>query len=200
MEIIEAIKARRAVKQFDETHVIPQKDLDALLDAVQLAPSSFNIQHTRFVMVEDKTKRAAIKEAAWNQAQITDASALFILCGDVKAWDKNPERYWKNAPKESQDILIPMLRNFYDGREWIQRDEVLRSVGLSAQTLMLAAQGLGYDSCPMIGFDQDAVAKIINLPDDHIIGMIITVGKAKAAAHPRGGLLDRTEILIKNNF
>jgi nitroreductase len=66
---------------------------------------------------------------------------------------------------------------FHEGREQLQRDEAMRSIGMAMQTLMLAAKGMGYDSCPMIGYDFDAVAEVINLPEDHVIGPIVVVGK-----------------------
>ncbi len=82
----------------------------------------------------------------------------------------------------------------------MQRDEALRSVGLISQTIMLAAKGLGYDSCPMIGFDVEQVSKLINLPQDHIVGMMIAIGKAVKPAQPKGGYLAQNEVVINNHF
>ena len=150
--------------------------------------------------VKNKELRTQIREAAWDQAQVTEASLLLILCADIKAWDKSPERYWEDAPKEAQDILVPMIKPFYDGRDWMQRDEAMRSVGIVAQTLMLAAKAKGYDSCPMIGFDTNQVAEIINLPDDHVIGMMLVIGKAMKPAWPKPGQLPLDDVLVKNAF
>jgi nitroreductase len=82
----------------------------------------------------------------------------------------------------------------------VQRDEVMRSGGIAAQTMMLAAKAMGYDSCAMDGFDFDAVAKLINLPADHEIVMMIAVGKALSPANPRGGQLPIDRVLLKNTF
>ncbi len=177
MNIFDAIKQRRAIKQYDPDHVMSDDEITQLMELTLQAPTSFNIQHWRFVLVQDKDKRKELREAAWDQAQVTDASLIFVLTADVKAWEKDPQRYWEHAPQQTQDILVPMIKQFYEGREWIQRDEVMRSAGLAAQTMMLTAKGMGYDSCPMIGFDQDHVAKIINLPEDHAICMMVAVGK-----------------------
>ena len=65
---------------------------------------------------------------------------------------------------------------------------------------MLAARSLGYDSCPMIGFDAGAVAQLIGLPSDHLIGMLLTIGSATKPANPRGGLLPRQQVLLQNGF
>jgi len=200
MNTLETIKARRSVKHYDANFKIPQQDIDTLLEHAIESPSSFNIQHWRFVLVEDKNLRQQIRAAAWDQAQVTDASLLFIMCADTKAWDKSPERYWKDAPKQAQDILVPMIKPFYNDKDQLQRDEALRSVGIASQTIMLAAKAMGYDSCPMIGFDTDKVAEIINLPDDHIIGMMLVVGKATQAAWPKPGQLAINEVVIKDSF
>lgn len=200
MDVKDALISRRSVKNFDAEFVMPDADFKALIEHSMLSPTSYNVQHWRFVRVSDKEKRQAIKDAAWNQAQVTDASELLILCGDLKAWAKSPEQYWRNAPKEKSDIIVPMIGDFYKERAWIQRDEVMRSVGIAAQSIMLLAKEMGYDSCPMIGFDQDTVAKIINLPEDHAIGMMIAVGKALNPAHTRSGSIAYDDAVIENSF
>ena len=93
-----------------------------------------------------------------------------------------------------------MIGKFYKGNEALQRDEAIRSCGIAAQTIMLAAKEMGYDTCPMIGFDPKKVSEIINLPKDHIITLMITIGKATQAAKPRSGSLDLEEVLIRNRF
>ncbi len=65
---------------------------------------------------------------------------------------------------------------------------------------MLAAKAMGYDSCPMIGFDAAEVAEIINLPPDHVIGFMITVGKALKPAWPRPGQLPLEEVVLQDTF
>ena len=200
METQDAIRARRAVKHFDADFQMSESDESQLFDLVRQAPTSFNLQNWRFVNVKDAALRTQIREAAWDQAQVTEASLLLVLCADIKAWDKSPERYWEDAPKEAQDILVPMIKPFYEGKDWQQRDEAMRSVGIAAQTLMLAAKDMGYDSCPMIGFDSEKVGGLINLPEDHVVGMIVTVGKATKPAWPKPGFLPDDEVIITNKF
>lgn len=88
----------------------------------------------------------------------------------------------------------------YDGKEQLQRDEGIRSNGLAGQTIMLAAKAMGYGSCPIIGFDPADVAKLINLPEDHVIGFMISVGKATQPARPKGGQLRLDEVVIHDRF
>ena len=82
----------------------------------------------------------------------------------------------------------------------MQRDEAFRSCGIAAQTLMLAAKEMGYDSCPMDGFDFEKVAQLIRLPDDHIISMFVAIGKGSTTAWPRGGQLAMGEVVIQDQF
>jgi len=200
MDTLEAIEARRSVKQYDPNFEMPQADVEKLLDLARLSPTSFNMQNWRFVLVEDKEERQQVKEAAWHQAQVTEASLLLVLCADLKAAEKDPARYWKNAPAEVQETMAPMIKNSYKDKPELQRDEAMRSIGIASQTLMLAAKAMGYDSCPMVGFDPLKVAKIINLPEDHVIGMLLVIGKALAPAKPRGGQLSSEEVIIRNRF
>lgn len=198
--VTEAIVKRRSVKVYDQQHQLTDEEIAKLMSLAMLSPTSFNIQNWRFVVVTDTELRRQIQAASWNQAQVTEASLLVILCADLKAWEKAPARYWANVPKAVSDVLVPMIGQFYNGREQVQRDEAMRSCGIAAQTLMLAAKEMGYDSCPMIGFDADAVAKLINLPADHVPAMFVVVGKALEPARERGGQLTMDEVVIKNKF
>jgi nitroreductase len=196
----DTIRARRAVKHYDPNFKIPDAEITELFDLARQTPTSFNIQNWRLVNVTDPELRSKIREVAWDQAQVTEASHLFVVCADIQAWAKSPERYWENAPQPVKDFLVPAIGNFYKDREWQQRDEALRSVGLVAQTIMLATKAMGYDSCPMIGFDADAVGKLIKLPEDHVVGMMISIGKEAKPAQPKGGYLPNEEVIFENTF
>ena len=79
METITAIKERRSVKHYDPVHEMSEAEINALLELALLSPTSFNMQNWRFVVVTDPEKRAAIQAAAWNQAQVTEASITIAL-------------------------------------------------------------------------------------------------------------------------
>ena len=200
MNVIDAIDNRRSVKHYDPEHVMPEEDLQELIRLTKLAPSSFNMQNYRLVVVRDPEFRKELRAVAWDQAQVTDASVLFIMCADLSAHDADPSLYWGHAPQEVQDILGPALKPFYDGKPELTRDEGIRSTALAGMTLMLAAKGMGYDSCPMVGFDFDAVAKLINLPDNHALSFMIAVGKQTKDAWPRGERLADSEVVIHDRF
>lgn len=200
MAVHHAIENRRSVKSFDIHHKMTQAEIDTLMSLAMLSPTAFNIQNWRFVMVTDPVLRQQIRAVSWNQAQVEEASLLIVLVADLKAWAKQPERYWKNAPQAVADILVPAIGQYYEGNEQAQRDEAMRSCGMAAMTIMLAAKEMDYDTCPMDGFDFDAVAKLLNLPADHTPAMFVTVGKAVKPASPRGGQLAMNEVVIQNKF
>jgi nitroreductase len=201
VNVIEAIYKRRAVKHFDPEHRLTEQEERQLLEAVIQSPTSFNIQHWRFVVLRDPELRSKIRTEFGNdQAQMTDASLLILFTADIKAWQKEPQRYWRNAPKEVSDLLVGWMGPFHEGREWLQRDEAQRSVGIAMQTLMLAAQELGYQSCPMIGFDIEKVAELVKLPEDYVMGPMVAIGKGIKDPWPKPGQLALDEVVIENAF
>ncbi len=200
MNVTQAITERRSVKAFDPQHRMSEQEINQLMSLAMLSPTAFNIQNWRFVLVTDPLLRQQIRTASWNQAQVEEASLLIVLTADLNAWAKQPERYWKNAPKAASDILVPMIGHYYQNNDQVQRDEAMRSCGMAATTLMLAAKEMGYDTCPMDGFDFTAVSKLLNLPADHIPTMFVVVGKALKAAAPRGGQLAMDEVVVYNQF
>jgi nitroreductase len=200
MNTLDAINARRAIKHYDPAHVMTDAEIRQLMEAALQAPTAFNIQNWRFVTVLDPEVRKQIRAVAWDQAQVTESSLLIVLCADKDAWKKDAARYWKDAPQPVQDFLVPAIGQYYEGRDQVQRDECMRSCGMAGMTIMLAAKAMGYDSCPMDGFDFDAVAKIIQLPEDHVISFMIAVGKGTQPAWPKPGQLPYDEVVIQNTF
>ena len=200
LSVTQAITSRRSIKHYDTAHKLTEQEIAKLMALAMLSPTAFNIQHWRFVLVVDPVLRQQIRAVSWNQAQVEEASLLIVLTADLQAWAKNPQRYWANAPQPVQDYLVPAIGHYYTGNEQAQRDEAMRSCGIAAQTIMLAAKEMGYDTCPMDGFDFDAVGKLLNLPADHTPAMFITVGKAIKLAMPRAGQLDMNEVVIYNKF
>ena len=200
MNVPEAIEARRSVKHYDPDHVMPEADLAELIRLTKLAPSSFNMQNYRILVVRDPEIRQQIRVAAWDQPQVTDASVLFIMCADLTSHLADPADYWSHAPEEVQNILGPMIKPFYEGNDTLIRDEAMRSSALAGMTLMLAAKDMGYDSCPMIGFDAAKVAKLINLPENYAIGFMIPVGKQAQPGWERGDRLPDEKVVTYDRF
>lgn len=200
MNVSTAIETRRAIKQFDAGHRMADAEVEKLMSLALLSPTAFNIQHWRFVLVQDPQLREAIRAVSWMQPQITDASLLVAICADTQAWEKDPARYWRNAPDDVREGIVAAIDAYYRGRPQVQRDEAMRACGIAAQTLMLAAQEMGYDSCPMDLSDLDEVGKLIRLPDDHVVAMFVAIGKRACDPWPRAGQLSMAEVVRVDRF
>ncbi|GBR45826.1 nitroreductase family protein [Neokomagataea thailandica] len=198
--IIDAMRARRAQKSFDASYVISDEELTSILETTRHAPTAFNLQNYRFLVVRDAEQRRKIKEVAWNQPQVEDCAALIVLCADVQAWQKEPARYWKDTPEQVQNIYTGLIQQYYEGKPQVQRDEAFRSCGIAAYALMMAAAAHGLQTCPMDGFDFDKVAEIIRLPEDHALVMFVALGKGLEAPKGRGGFLPLNEIVLHDTF
>lgn len=199
MKTIKAIKERRSIKHYDSKFTICEAEISSLLELALLSPTSFNIQNWRFVVVTDPAKKTALRTASYNQAQVSEASVVIILCANLSAHFE-AGRYWIQAPLSVQETIVPMITSYYENNAQLQRDEAMRSIGIASQTIMLAAKSMGYDSCPMIGFDCSKVAEIIKLPSEHIVGMMLTIGKSLKKANLRSGQLPYNEVVFRENF
>jgi len=199
VDTFDAIKSRRSIKSF-QNHQMTKDEICQLLEAAVLSPTSYNIQNWRFVIVTKQELKDQLCALSYGQRQVAESSLVIILCADLKAWDKNPERYWINIPEGQRKSITKAIRQSYTGNPTLEKDEAMRSCGFAAQTIMLAAKSMGYDTCPMEGFDFAKVGKLINLPSDHIISMMVVVGKKAKDASPRGGQLALSEVVFENSF
>jgi len=199
MDTFDAIKNRRSIKSF-KNHEMSKSEINQLLEATILSPTSYNIQNWRFVIITKQDLKDQICALSYGQRQVAEASLVIILCADLKAWEKNPEKYWKNVPEESRNYLVKGIKQAYTGNPELEKDQAIRSCGIAAQTIMLAAQSMGYDSCPMEGFDYGKVGKLIQLPSDHMVTMMVVIGKKAKDAAPRGGQLSLSEVVFEDHF
>ena len=195
MDFKKLVQNRRSIKHFDAKHSMNKDEINELFKMTLLSPTAFNIQHWRFDVIEDKELREQIKKISFNQAQVTDASLLVVISGDLDAWKKNPRKYWKNADENVQNMMESMITDFYSNKKEMQRDEVMRSCSMAAMTMMLCAKNMGYDSCPMDGFDFEELSKLLQFPKNQIPVMFVAIGKKFQDAWPRGGQLNLSQVV-----
>lgn len=184
MEFSDTIQQRQSVKSYQTDKVISDSELDGLMQEVVLSPSSFNLQHWKFVAIKSNYTKYKIKEAAWGQEHVESCSFLIAVCGKLNAFEDAPVIYQDVDPSIKNKVL-PMIKNFYENKEQLQRDEAIRSASLAAMTLMFGAVNRGWDTCPLIGFDPKAVSNILELDESHIPVMLLTLGYRKEDPRPR---------------
>ncbi|WP_114191872.1 nitroreductase family protein [Edaphovirga cremea] len=212
MDTIEAIKQRRASRAFDSDFTMSLQDKKNLLDiAMKNTPSAFNLQPWRPFLIESKQQRELIgdavwdpqqrqnlAESSWNKSRIIDCSMLVVLCGDFSFWNRHVDEIWQDASKSARDFITPIIDVYYQGNNESQRDEIMRSCGMFAQNLMLAAKSQGLDSCPMDGFNYASVKEIINAPPDYVITLVICLGKSTTSPFPKIGKREFDDIVHIN--
>ncbi len=184
MEFLETIHKRQSIKSYLTDKVISDAQLNELMQEVVLSPSSFNLQHWKFIVVKNKDIKKKIREAAWGQEHIETCSFLIAVCGKLDAFEDAPVIY-QDVDPAIQNKVLPMIKGFYENKEQLKRDEAIRSASLAAMTLMYGAVNRGWDTCPLIGFDPEAVSKILELDASHIPVMLLTLGYRKEDPRPR---------------
>ncbi|MGV7219990.1 MAG: nitroreductase family protein [Nitrospinales bacterium] len=199
MEFSGIIQNRRSVKSYDTEKTISDAELKGLFEDVILSPSSFNLQHWKFIAVKDPKQKSLLKEAAWGQQQVEDCSVAILVCGKLDAYTDAPLIH-KNAPPKVLEGMLPMIENFYKGNDRMQRDEAIRSASLAAMTLMYAAKNRGWATGPMIGFDQDAASQLLKLTPEYIPVMLLVLGHQKDEGRPRDFRRPVEEIVKLNSL
>lgn len=184
MDFEQLAKERRSARNFIESEKISKKELDEIFELVRFAPSCFNLQHTKYIVITDHEKKEQLKEAAFRQYKIHTASAAILVLGNKEEF-KNAECLYEGMlnlnilNKQEYDATVSTIHGLYDGRgDDFKRDEAIRNASLSAMMFMLAAKDKGWDTCPMIGFDPDAVRNLFNIPEKYVPVLLITIGKA----------------------
>jgi nitroreductase len=174
------IRQRRATPAFS-TMAVRDDDLHTILAAGLEAPSSYNLQPWRFVVVRDLEQRKRLRVAAMNQAQVEDAPVVIVACGDTQGWN------------EDLDDVIGIGRTHGFDQESVidrKRKRVTDDIGshpnigmwvakqtmIAATTMMWAAEALGYDTGPMEGFDEDQVRQVLGIPRHVRVIFLLAVG------------------------
>ncbi|WP_289141089.1 nitroreductase family protein [uncultured Brevibacillus sp.] len=200
----QVMEARHSVRKYDPTATIPQGELNEILRLAASAPSSWNLQHWRFLVVTDPAIKEKLLPIAFNQQQVVDAYATIIILGDLEA-DKSARLVYDEAVANGlmiesvRDTMIAQIEGAYKSNPEIARDEAIRNSSYAAMQLMLAAKAKGYDTCPMGGYNRDALIKELNIPSRFLPTLMLTIGKASVQAHPtaRFGL---DQLVINNSF
>lgn len=187
MDVIQAIKERRSINFFEAGKEILDHKLKELLEIANLSPSSFNLQPWRVVVVKDTARKKVLRRCAFNQTKVEEASAVLIMVADPKGVEENLERAldsWQELGYIKPDIkqtYRETAKNLYGDEDSLRRKIfAVKNTALYAMNIMLAAKGLGLETHPMDGFDEQCIKKEFNIPNDKIIPMLIAVGHLKS--------------------
>lgn len=183
---------RRAVGSFDTTKKVAQSVIKEIVNMAVLAPSAFNLQPWRIIVVQSDEKKQSLFELANKQEKVLEASANLILVGNKEGyaasnpvWNEFFETVGKNEEvlKATQGAAAYLYGSSEEGKSKFAES----NVGLLAMALMIAAKEYGVDTHPMSGLDFGGVHKAFDLAPEEVVVMNIAIGYAKSDAefHPR---------------
>lgn len=202
--LLQMVAERRATPSFDGSP-LPDEDLVSILEAGLLAPSSYNLQPWRFVVVRSAEQKRRLRSACFNQAKVEEASAVIVACGDADGWRNGdldemlrmgraagmPESFAHQAR-----INIPnYLGNHPNLSAWLNRQ-----VMLAFTTMMWTAESLGYNTAPMEGCEEDKVRSVLKLPLSYEVIALLAIGRGKGQAKFNGGRFNMGRVVFGEEY
>lgn len=209
MNVLDAIRSRRAINFFDASKKIPEDKIKELIELANLSPSSFNLQPWKVIVVTDSERKKILRKCAFDQPKVEEASAVLIIIADPLSVEENIDRVlnsWQELgyiKQEMRGIYRDMAAKLYGGHQDLKRKLfAVKNTALFAMTLMIAAKGLGLDTHPMDGFDEECIKKEFNIPEDKIIPMLIAVGYLREGINllPRAWRRDYKEFVKIDSY
>lgn len=188
------LRERHSVRHFDPSFRLGEAEIAELAELAGSAPSSWNLQHWKFLVFSDASAKEKLLPIANGQRQVVDASVTIAVLGDLEA-NRNAEAAYRPviqagaedayAGYSSHAALFAQIEEAYarDGGTY-RRDEAIRNASLAAMQLMLAAQAKGLASGPMVGFDAEAFVRAFHVPPRYVPVLLVAIGKAAQPARP----------------
>jgi nitroreductase len=201
----QAIRERRATPSFDGSP-IPPDDLRKIVEAGLSAPSGYNMQPWRFIVVQGQEQKRRLRAAAYNQGKVEEASAVIVACGDADGWRKDldlmlhrgldggmPEGYADQARSAVSDYLSGFSIDQMHG--WLNKQ-----VMLAFTHMLLMAEVMGYDTAPMEGFEQEKVHEVLRLPLSYWVVALLAIGHLKGPDKFNGGRFEIGHTVFSEEF
>src|SRR6202000_3418261 len=171
-----------------------------------LAPSGYNVQPWRFVVVQTPEQKKKLRAASYNQAKVEEASAVIVACGDADGWRKDfddviaaglkggmPQSYAAQAKQSVTGYLSSFTTDQMHG--WLNK-----MVMIVTTSMMLMAETMGYDTAPMEGFEQDKVHEVLRLPMSYWVVALLGIGHLKGPDKYNGGRFEMGHTVFAEEF
>lgn len=195
---------RRATSHF-KPNPVPEEYLEAILRFAAQAPSGYNLQPWRCIVVREKENRERLMRAAFNQQKISEAPVVVISYALKDDWKNYIDAVFQEGvrrgfgkpemipglKKQASDFLEQMISQ----PVWLNRHTMI-----AVTTMMLVAESYGLDTAPMEGFDPAAVGKEFGLPENAEVVALLAIGFAEQPDKPYGGRFALSEIISEEHF
>jgi nitroreductase len=181
--ITDVILERRATNNFTNEPV-PDEILEAILKLGAQAPSGYNLQPWRFVVVRDEENRKRLQKVAFNQPKVAEAPVVIIALGMKEEWQARADEVFKEGAErgagsvdkweQAKNGAIQFLTGMQKMDVWVNRHTMI-----AFTTMMLAAEAYGFDTAPMEGFDAAAVKTEFGIPEEAEVVALLAIGRGR---------------------
>ena len=202
--ITETVLERRATIHFKEGEEIPENILRAILQLGAQAPSGYNLQPWRFIVVRDEANRKRLQQVAYNQPKVSEAPVVIVCLGMTEEWKERADEVFQEgaerglgnpeAWKQARDGAVQFVSSF-SPPVWLNRH-----VMIAVTTMMLAAEAYGFDTAPMEGFDAAGVKREFGIPDEAEVVALLAIGRAAAPDKAYPGRFELERIVYSERY
>ena len=178
---LDIIKGRRSITFFDPSRDVPMDLLKEVLEVSATAPSGYNLQPWKVIVVKDKDAKKKLKEICYNQQKVEDASANIVILANTRAGFDNVDRVLESwlelgyIPENSKENLKAQIQMGWQDPQRAKKKAV-RDASLFAMNLMITARIYGLETHPMEGYDENKLREFLNIEDYLETVMIIAIG------------------------
>ena len=185
LNVPEAAESRHSIRQYKQQPV-PDNDLREIIRLTGLAPSPWNLQPWRLVVVREPALKAQLTAAAYGQRQVASAPAVFVLYSDMKDALANLDEiiHPNYSPDQRQPTKDSIVQSFAAKSEIEREQWGFAESYIALGYLLLVARSLGYDTSPMLGFKPEEVKALLGLPPHVTIPALVSIGVADEAGFP----------------
>lgn len=177
--LLELFHRRFACHRFQPGRAIPAADLEFILEAGRLSPSSFGLEHWKFVVLRDADTLRAMQAASFDQSQVGGASALVVIL--AKLAELSPDAEYaqrllaREYPGEQFAAALENYRAFFANTDVVAWS--ISQCHIAAANMMTAATAVGVDSCPIGGFLPGEVKRILGVREgEHEVALVLALG------------------------
>jgi nitroreductase len=202
--LTDVLLERRATGEFlpDE---VPEKYLSAILELGAQAPSGYNLQPWRFIVVRDEANRKRLQSVAFNQPKVGQAPVVVIFVGMKQEWKERADEVFSEGAERGagsidkwegyRDSAIGFIEGMQHLPTWVNRH-----VMIAFTAMMLAAEAYGFDTAPMEGFDAAGVKREFGLPEEAEVVALLAIGRAAGAEKPYPGRFELSRIVYRERY
>jgi nitroreductase len=201
----DAIRERRTTPSFDGSPM-PADDLRTILEAGLAAPSGYNVQPWRFVVVQSPEQKKKLRAACFNQPNVEEASVVIACCGDADSWRRDaddivrmgleggmPEGYAAQLKDYIESYLLSLNTDQMHG--WLNKQ-----VTYAASYMQLTAEVMGYDTAATEGFEQHELHEVLRLPLSYWAVSLLCIGRLRGSDKYDGGRFDLNHTCFAEEF